>query len=63
MHGAEGERSGGPPRVAVFGSGSGAEADLERARRLGAAFHSFPGVGHADLMQHGPALERMRQGL
>jgi hypothetical protein len=37
MHGAEGERSGGPPRVAVFGSGSGAEADLERARRLGAA--------------------------
>jgi uncharacterized protein (TIGR00730 family) len=26
----------GQPRVAVFGSGSGAEADLERARRLGA---------------------------
>ncbi len=27
----------GPPRVAVFGSGSGSEMDLERARRLGAA--------------------------
>jgi hypothetical protein len=33
MEGALGES---PPRVAVFGSGSGTEADLDRARRLGA---------------------------
>lgn len=34
------------PRVAVFGSGAGAEADLERARRLGAR---LAGAGYAIL--------------